>query len=343
MPNDSILTQRSIVLTDDDRRIRDEDLGDFVPDRLFDAHIHLFHPGHTSERAIPWTYADLDTIRSWSRELWPGRDVHFLIQGTPCPGLDVAAHHSWVVQQAEQDPRSRINRLVTPGCDIEQIRQDVMHPQVIGLKPYRLYSVTGDIHECRIHHFLTHEQMELADELGLWITLHLSGSDGCAWDCNLKDLTEYTTKRYPRIRWILAHCARSFTWWPIRQAIERLRDLPAIWYDLSAVTDLRPILTLLRYESSERIFYGSDGVDAGFFRGKYVTLGRAWQGLDVDRLHLAFPHCQARPILAVYEQLLAFRHAAEIAELSPADLDNIFWKNAWREFGVVRTAPSRTE
>ena len=144
----------------------------------------------------------------------------------------------------EADRQSRLNVLVTPECRVEDIRQRVEQPGVVGLKPYRVFSTTGDIAQCRIHEFLPHEQLELANELGLWVTMHLSRFDGCADAENLRDLETYTTRRYPRIKWILAHCARSFTYWPIRQAIERLRDLPNIWYDVSAVTDVRPLITL---------------------------------------------------------------------------------------------------
>jgi glutamate-1-semialdehyde 2,1-aminomutase len=130
-----------------------------------------------------------------------------------------------------------------------------------------LFSVTGDVAQCRIHEFLPHEQMELANELGLWVTMHLSRHHGCADENNLDDLQDFTTRRYPNIKWILAHCARSFTYWPIRQAINRLRDMPNIWYDLSALTDVRPFITLFSNESTKRLFFGSDGVDSTYFHG----------------------------------------------------------------------------
>jgi glutamate-1-semialdehyde 2,1-aminomutase len=237
-------------------------------------------------------------------------------------------------QQIQADPQTRMNRLVTPECRVEDIRRDVAEPGVIGLKPYRIFSTTGDIAQCRIHEFLTHEQLELADELGLWVTMHLSRFHGCADEANLADLAEFTTRRYPRVKWILAHCARSFTYWPIRQAIDRLRDLPNIWYDLSAVTDVRPFITLFQREHLGRIFYGSDGVDATYFRGQYVALGRAWQGLDTAKFDLKFPHCDGRPILAIYEQLLSMKHAAEIAGFTRDDVEAIFWRNAAEAFGV---------
>lgn len=322
-------------LTAHDRQIWEEELQDFVPERVFDAHIHLLDRAHLpADTRSTWSHADLGTIQGWAERLYPGREVHFLVLGTPVPGIDVNGHNRWLREQVQRDSGSRLNRLVTPDCSLEDIRRDVESDGVIGLKPYRLFSTTGDAAQCRIHEFLPHEQLELADELGLWVTLHLSRYHACADEENLRDLTEFTTRRYPRIRWILAHCARSFTYWPIRQGIERLRELPNIWYDVSAVTDVRPMITLFSGENPQRIFYGSDGVDATYFRGQYVALGRAWQTLDTDKIGLKFPHCDGRPILAIYEQLLSMKHAAEIAELSRESIDDIFWRNAAEAFGV---------
>lgn len=320
-----------------DQQIWDEELSDFVPDRVFDAHIHMLdrrHLANVNGAFSSWTNADLEVLQAWAARLYPGRETHFLVLGTPSPGIDVAAHNRWAIEQLAGDPGSRMNRLVTPACRTDDIRRDIEKLGFVGLKPYRLFSVTGDVAQCRIHEYLPHEQMELANELGLWVTLHLSRYHGCADAQNLDDLQEYTTRRYPNIRWILAHCARSFTYWPIRQAIDRLREMPNIWYDVSAVTDIRPLITLLSKENVKRIFYGSDGVDATYFRGKYAALGRAWQSLDVDRAELSFPHCDGRPILAIYEQLLSMKQAAEIAELSSDDIEDVFWRNAAEAFGV---------
>ena len=322
-----------------DQQIWEEELQDFVPDRVFDAHIHMFQPEHLTASTPPssaWGFADFATLQQWAARLYPGRETHFLVLGTPVLGLDVEAHNRWCIGQVRQDPQSRMNRLVTPSCQVEDIRRDIREQGFIGLKPYRLYSVTGDIAQCRIHEFLTHEQMELANEMGLWVTMHLSRFHGCADQSNLDDLREYTGRRYPNIKWILAHCARSFTYWPIRQAIDQLRDMPNIWYDVSAVTDVRPLITLFTREDRRRILYGSDGVDATYFHGQYAAMGRAWQNVDIDRFHLQFPHCDGRPILAIYEQLLSMKHAAEMAQWSKGDIEDLFWRNAAAAFAIQR-------
>ena len=320
-----------------DQQIWDEELHDFVPERVFDAHIHMFDPRHVkaaSQSANLWGFADLATLQQWAARLYPGRESHFLVLGSPMLGIDVEAHNRWCIDQVRQDPQSRMNRLVTPSCRVDDIERDVRELGFIGLKPYRFFSVTGDIAQCRIHEFLTHEQLELANDMGLWVTMHLSRFHGCADEFNLIDLREFTGSRYPNIKWILAHCARSFTYWPIRQAIDQLRDMPNIWYDVSAVTDVRPLITLFSRENRRRILYGSDGVDSMYFHGQYAAMGRAWQYVDASRLNLQFPHCDGRPILAIYEQLLSMKHAAEIAQWSADDIQNLFWRNAVAAFHV---------
>jgi predicted TIM-barrel fold metal-dependent hydrolase len=322
-----------------DQQIWEEELQDFVPDRVFDAHIHMLHLEHLSQTTPGsfqnWSQADLPALQQWAARLYPDREVHFLVLGTHSPGIDVTAHNRWCIQQVRRDPQSRMNRLVTPACQVADIERDIRELGFIGLKPYRLFSMSGDIAQCRIHEFLPHAHLELANELGIWVTLHLSRFHGCADELNLRDLQDYTGGRYPKIKWILAHCARSFTYWPIRQAIDRLRDMPNIWYDVSAVTDVRPMITLFSRENPRRILYGSDGLDATYFRGQYVALGRAWQALDVSRQSLQFPHCDGRPILAIYEQLLSMKQAAEIAQWSASDVQDVFWRNAAAAFGVT--------
>ena len=321
-----------------DRQVWEEELADFVPNRVFDAHIHLFSRDLVSPEALDeGTFGDADfaTLQAWAAALYPGRETHYLVLGCPKLGTDVDAHNRMISEQVGADPRSRMNRLVTPESTPEEIERDIVELGFIGLKPYRVYSVTGDPNQCRIRDFLTEPQLEVANEMGLWVTMHLSRYQGCGDELNLDDLEEYTNRRYPRIKWILAHTARSFTYWPMRQAIERLRQMPNIWYDLSAVCDVRPFITLFQKEDIKRILYGSDGVDSTYFHGTYVALGRAWQALYTDELEqLKFDHTDARPILAIYEQLLAMKHAAEVAGLSIGDVEDIFWRNAVREMDI---------
>lgn len=322
---------------DQDALIWEEELEGFVPERVFDAHCHLFDPDCVEDfTPVPdnYTTIDLGRMREWSGTVFPGRTAHFLLLAKPHPRTVVAPYNRMLAREAGQDSCSRAHCLATPAYGVDNLERDIRQYGFQGVKVYRVFSVTGDVAECRIHEYFPHDQMELANQLGLWVTLHLAMGDSCADERNLKDLEEFTVRRYPNIKWILAHCARSFTYYPIQKAIDRLRDLPNLWYDLSAVTDVRPFVTLFKREKLDRLLYGSDGVDAISFHGQYITLGRAWQTFYADRSTLEFPHCKGRPVMALYEQLLAIKHAADIAELSRGDLERIFWGNAAREFGI---------
>ena len=182
------MSQIYIDYRDSDRQIWEEELGEFVPSRMLDAHIHCYRLCDYPEGPPDWKGPpnlrggdhDLETLNRCAEVLYPGRRMQYLILGTPSPGIDVARHTESVRRDLEEVAGVRHHRLVTPACDLEEIERDLENPRFIGLKPYRTYSVTGDIAQCRIHEFLPHEQMELADERGWWVTMHLSRFHGCA-------------------------------------------------------------------------------------------------------------------------------------------------------------------
>ena len=332
-----MLTKEHIDYRKDDREIWETELESWVPQRVYDCHMHLLDNGLIAEDSKyrdMYPDTDFETAKAWHNLVMPGRETHFLMLGRPAPGTDVYGHNTFMHREMQSDPLSRRNRLTMPSDTPEEIERDVKERGFVGLKVYRFYSVTGDIKDCRIHEFLPHEQLEVASDLGLWVTMHLSRAGG-GDEQNLRDLEEYTTKRYPGIRWILAHCARSFVYWQMERGIDRLKAMPNIWYDTSAVTDVRPFITLFSEEDHRRIFYGTDGIESVSFHGAYTAFGRTHQLLETDKVpYLHFEHSDYRPVICLYEQLLAMKQAAAIAELSRDQIEDIFWRNAVRELGV---------
>ena len=165
------------MLTEQDRVIWKEELAHFVPKRVFDAHVHLLDRRHLSRvegAFLGWKDTDWNALQNCAQQLFPDRELHYLVLGTPSPGIDVGLHNRWINQQVQLDSQSRMNRLVTPACKTSQIERDFEEWRFNGLKPYRLFSINGDPHQCRISDFLMHSQLEFADEHVLWITMHLS-------------------------------------------------------------------------------------------------------------------------------------------------------------------------
>ena len=315
-----------------------EELEDWVPKRIYDCHVHMINNDLIDESSIHknrFPNTPLDTIKDWYKLVLPKREVNSLILGKPMFGTDVNAHNKYIREEIKDNNLLRAHRLTTPLDSITDIEKDIKNRGFQGLKVYRYFSSSGDINECNIEDYLTHEQMELANDLGIWITLHMAKQDGCGDKENLKNLEEFTTKKYPKIKWILAHVARSFTYRPIEKAIDTLKNLPNIWYDLSAVTDVRPFITLFKNEDHKRIFYGTDGIESVSFHGAYTAYGHFHYQIYTDKLEsLNFSHTSNRPIISLYEQLISIKQASIICEMNGEQIEDVFWRNAVREFNI---------
>ena len=105
--------------------------------------------------------------------------------------------------------------------------------------------------------------------------------------------------------------------------------MPNIWYDTSAITDVMPHTTLMKRENHRRILFGTDNLVANAFHGKYVAMGRYWfQSGTPEQALKPGGVTTHRPVLSIYEQLLCMKHAAELAELSTDQIEDIFDRNA---------------
>lgn len=336
-------------LTDLDRRIWGEELDGFVPQRVFDAHTHVWRWAFNTDPdrdTGPFrsfvrpefenaTYALLDEC---DELLMPGRSVQRLSFPFPfSPSCDFEASNEFISSEFEPHAESAALMLVHPGMTAKYVEQSVQQGGFLGLKPYRFYSSTGDGVHCRITDFLAEHQIAVADRLGLLIMMHLSRPDGVADSQNLDDL-ERLTAEYPNARWILAHCARSYSNWPIERAGARLRDMPNTWFDTSSVCESDAIAALIRCVGIDRVMYGSDDVPVGVLRGKYISFGYGWAYLSETNHSLNLSHCEPRMTFTRYEQLRAMKRASQALGLSQSEIEAMFCGNAEKLIGIVRTS-----
>lgn len=338
--------QTPITLNELDRRIWQEELAEFVPRKIFDVHTHVYRwafnldpakergPYASTGGAFPeatWTLLDrCDEL------LMPGRKVHRLAFGFPfSPVCDFEASNRFTAAEAGGDRESAALMLVNPAMPAEHLEACVAEHGFLGLKPYRFFATNGDPVQCRIRDFLPEYQIRVADRRGLIVMLHLAKRDGVADPENLADL-ERLTADFPRVKWILAHCARSYFPAVIAQAAGRLRRLESVWCDTSSVCESEVIRILLDTLGPQRVMYGSDDVPVGVLRGKYITFGRAWAFLSEKNHSLGLAHCDPRMTFVRYEQLRAMRHAARAMGLSAADIENVFSTTAERLIADVR-------
>jgi hypothetical protein len=333
--------QPNIKLNDVDRRIWAEELAPFVPKAVFDVHTHLYRWQFNTDPAkesgcfadlVKDGFQDSDRARldALDAALLPGRQVQRLSFGFPFwPACDFEASNCFTAEQASQDPGSGALMLVCSSMSPQYLEEQIKSQGFLGFKPYRFYAASGDAVQCPIADFMPEGQIEVAHRLGLIITLHLGKRDAIADRENIQDLLRLSAK-YHGAKWILAHCARSYSAWPIERVAKELRGLPNVWYDTSSVCESDAIEALMVAVGPERVMYGSDDLPVGVSRGKYITFGYAWAFLSETNHSIDLSHCNPRMTFVRYEQLRAMRRAAIRLGLSGAQIEDVFCNTAAR-------------
>jgi predicted TIM-barrel fold metal-dependent hydrolase len=331
--------RKLLAFNDLDQAIWRDELESFVPSRLCDMHSHMtryeFDLSPDKANEFHWTLPSAPFRRASSVELidaceavfYPGRTVDRMVTPSPNPKVDFAASNEFIVREAAKKPAGVFPlMLVHPGMPVKHVESLIGRHRYFGFKPYRYFSITGDIDNCRITDFMPENQIEVADHYHLIILLHISRKGAIADPANVNDI-ERLAKRYPNVRFQMAHCARSYSNWALDAVAPRLRALPNLWYDTSSVSDSDAFYALFTGVPLDRICYGSDDFAVGVSRGKYVTYGRSWAQMDELNQTLNRAHCDGRFTFVRYEMLRGMKRAAIYANLTKAQIDAIFYDN----------------
>ena len=313
-------------LTGMDREIWAEELEDFVPQQIFDAHVHLWSNSCMPDGKSNFTDHGFEDVDRFSKMVFPGRKVDHLLLGTPVPGMDVVYFNRFLAGEMAKSRLKLASAIVSPELSADMLDDTIKKYHFCGLKPYRIFA--ADPANCRITDYLPESLLEVADHHKLSITMHLAKMDGIADPENMADL-ENLTRRYPQIRWILAHCARAFNPYTLEKNVFKLREISNIYYDLSAVCDARSMYLLFKHEDISRLMFGTDNIMAGGVHAKYIAWGKGWQFFSGMEL----PHCRGEAVLVCYEQLRAMKQACDMAGVTSQQQRDIFYFNAKRFFG----------
>ena len=334
MPADAPL----IETNDLDRRIWNEELDEFVPREIFDIHTHMYRWEFNTDAdkdsgpfaAVCELFPEVgfDALQITDDVLMPGRTVSRMSFPFPfAPSCDFEASNRWVAEQTQADPRSASLMVTHPSMTAEKLEADIQQYGFLGFKPYRFYATGGDAVQCRITDFLPEHQLAVADRRGLMIMMHMARRQGIADEQNLDDLARLANE-YPNVKWILAHCARSYSYWALEKAAPLLRQIPNLWYETSSVCESDAVEALFEAVDPERVMYGSDDLPVGAGRGKYITFGQGWAYLSSTNHSFSLEHCDARMTFVRYEQLRAMRRAAKRIGLGKEQIEDLFRNTA---------------
>lgn len=320
---------------DDDLFIYEHEIQPYLPERIFDAHSHLLKTechDCINKADDPFFYnVEMDDLQDCWQVLFPDSKVNGLVMGTPLYHCDLDAENRFVAESVV-DADDRFSLMTSPEMSPEKLKKEIEKYSPAGLKPYLVHAVVEDKQQARITDFILEEQLQLADDFGLAVTLHVSKPRGMADAENLQDISRLI-RQYPKCQFILAHCGRCFIAPNMADALDGLPVAENLWIDTSAVCDTGIFLELFSRYDLSRILSGSDLVNAAAFRGSYVRLGMSW--------HVVTPEIVARQgglpsraTFAVYENLSSLLLAARHCHVDKEDIRNIFYGNAAELFGL---------
>lgn len=335
-----------ITATPYDRKVYTEQLADFLPDKIVDAHIHLWEPkareGYArSSSLVTWTelvapdctYEDL--MASYET-MFPGKRVYPVLMTTPTCHLHIG--NPYVLEKAKKNHLPALY-CIKPETPLEEIRQ-AFADGFCGVKPYLNYAPSYiPAKEIRIYDFITPAQFELMNELGGVVMLHISRDDRLADPVNIAQLMEID-ERYPNAKVIVAHIGRAYTPESLGNAFDTLKHSKNLYFDFTATTYEPAITACLEAVGSKRLMFGSDMpiTKMRMYRitenGTYINVVPRGLYGDVS----ADPHMretdEENVTTFMYEELLAFKKAAEKLSLTREEIADVLCNNAVRLFNM---------
>jgi predicted TIM-barrel fold metal-dependent hydrolase len=345
---------RLLEIKDVDRRFYREKLEGFLPDRIIDIHTHVwrkaFRKAAPTGRAVTWPLrvADQDPVEDLVETydlLFPGKAVKPLMFSFVESHADDLASANAYVSRAAREHGFAALVFAAPQWSAPRLEREIRDGGFLGAKVYlTLAPVEIPADEIRIFDFLPHAQLEVLNEHGWIVMLHIPRSGRLRDPVNLADMLEIE-RRYPNAPVIVAHVGRAYCPEDVGNAFAVLKDTERLLFDISANTNATVFEPLIRTVGPRRILFGSDlPITRMRMRricenGHYVNLvPQGLYGEVADDRHMREVAGEAVEALSffLYEEIDAFRRAAGAAGLTPADVRDVFHDNALRLFESAR-------
>ncbi|MGB3483494.1 MAG: amidohydrolase family protein [Mycobacterium sp.] len=343
------------TLTDYDRRFYRDRIADFLPNRIVDCHTHVWTEEHllpaegaAPSRSAAWAASvarvhPLEQLMSSYQILLEGKTVTPVIFPGIETNIDHGSNNEYVTRSATGHgfPSLALTKPTMTADEFESTIRDGKHR---GCKPYLNFApeyIPQD--EIRIYDFLPHAHLEVLDRNGWAAMLHIPRPGRLADPLNLAQLQEIDST-YPNARIIIAHIGRAYTVHDIGDGMDVLSRTRNLVVDLTANTNSAVMRRLIDAVGPRRILFGSDLPIFTMRAHRIVEDNRYVNVVPRGQYRIAPGDSTMRETddideitLLIYEELDAFRQAAELAGLSRADIEDVFHDNAARLFDLSST------
>ena len=324
-----------------DRRIFEEELASFIPERVLDFHVHVINEGVCEAddpydcAGHPLTKFDYDDLRQASAQALPGRQVYGVCFGTPGPSRDWQANNRYLSEASDHE-RFFPLRLFNPRVDTpDGLRADLEQSRFYGLKPYPDFVGKADVTTVEIHEMLPAWCMEIVDRLGLIIMLHVPRKGRLADPLNQQQVIELA-KRYPNARIVLAHIGRAYFLKCVVGQLDDLKGLANVYFDLAMLNHWEVLKYTFEQIPADRLLFGTD-IPIALAAGKSVEINDQYTYITPVpwKLSILDDHGKIAFTSFLNEQLRAIKKAVQQAGLGDSFVEKLFFDSGMQLLGKL--------
>ena len=336
-------------VTDYDKKVYEEELKDFLPDKMFDIHTHLwckeFDPPEEEmpvdravTRTVLWPSLVADTnpvedLQETYRLMFPGKEVKALCFTTRKP----YDKNNEYVSKATAAVGWAGLYYSDPEESADELEKHIREGGFLGVKCYlsRSKSYLPEA-EIRIFDFFPKHQLKRLDEMGAVVMLHIPRHGRLKDPVNLAQIIELR-QEFPNVRLVVAHVGRAYVDSDIGNAFEVLSVVPDTQFDFCANCNETAIREVIRHAGVKNVMFGTDMPILRMRcrriqeNGTYINLvPPGLYGDPKQDSHLREVTAEEAKEITffAYEELLAFKRAAVSLGLSRQDVEDIMYNNA---------------
>lgn len=322
-------------LRDEDRECFARELDDFVPEKVFDIHAHLWRQNHFESHLPDFAAAGpeavtLETYREHIAWILPGREVHGLFFSFPSTSPNATEPpNEWVAHEIRKDGKSAGQFYVRPDDDPDRVESEMKRLGLRGFKPFCCFAKRPDKQNAEIPEYMPEWIPQLAHRHGWTITLHMQRARSLADPSNAYWINHYCQK-YPDMRLILDHCARGFNPYHLLEGLKCVDPAANLYVDTSVICNPLAIWACLEHFGTDHVLYGSDFY-CSHLRGTNLPVGDSflWLGENMDIWDsCAYPAVGRGPLLIGLENLRAIKAVFRMRTLKDSQIEGFFWANA---------------
>ena len=333
-----------------------ERVSSFLPEKILDFHAHVWTADQwlgsenksesvssielgkfeTAKYMVTRTQYSMESLKRDLSLIFPDKECSAVCFGQPTPAVNVDKTNEYVGSSAEAGRQFPL--LVCGGGCVcaDKIYESVTKSGFYGYKVF-LNWVGNDYGKVTVEDMLLPDEMDIANELGLIVLLHVPRSLRLA-DPEIGAGIRKLSKQYPNAKIVLAHCGRCYDPYHMRKAISSVADLANVSMDTSMVMDAVSIAVAMREMGPSRFVYATDLPVAAMF-GRRVTIKDHWVDLVLDGYEPSDFRVMSDNMNATYmahEIAIAVEHAADLTGISQAELKSIFYDNGMKLLKSVK-------